>query len=200
MILRRILRRYLWLIALELLMFHGAAANQAEAAANDRWQWLNGTYWYVPNIYLPAIASNPAIAQPLPVSDQTVYRIDHYQAGYFWGITAVTYQAPQASIPPSVSCLQLVGSVTPQGNLHLTFTALQSQNLSEEPTVGIGAMTLQEGQWTMENQMSAVAVGNLLLTHWAYMYQCKPDQPCFQALPGIGISMPEFLGPCATEE
>jgi hypothetical protein len=148
MILGRILRHYFWLIGIELLVFWGAASDRAEAVSNDRWQWLNGTYWYVPNAYLPAIASDPASPQPLPVSDQTVYHIDidHYQAGYFWGITAVTHQAPEASTSLSATCLQLLGSVTPQGNLHLTFTALPSQDLSDQPTVGIGAMALQDGQ------------------------------------------------------
>jgi hypothetical protein len=48
----------------------------------------------------------------------------------------------------------------------------------------------------MENQMSTVAVQNVLLTHWAYMYQCKPAEPCFAELPGSGLSIAEFLAPC----
>jgi hypothetical protein len=43
----------------------------------------------------------------------------------------------------------------------------------------------------MENQMSTVAAGNVLLTHWAYMHQCKHGDACFSALPGV---IPEFLG------
>lgn len=176
----------------------GRVSGRSEAASNDRWQWLNNTYWYVPDDYLPAIASNPAVQNPLSVSDQTVYYIEQYQAGYFWGITAVTYQAPQGSASQPATCLQIVGSVTPQGKLHLTFTPLASQDLSSEPTIGIGVMARKPRGWTMENQMSTVAVGNLLLTHWAYMYQCKPQQPCFSSLPGVGVSLPEFLSPCVT--
>jgi hypothetical protein len=166
----------------------------------DRWQWLNNTYWYVPNQYLLAIASNPSLP-PVPVSDQTVYYISNYQAGYFWGTTAVSYTLPN-SAPSSPSCLQLVGSVTPQGSLHLTFTPLSSVTptipIEPQPTIGFGTMTPQLGGWTMENQMSSVAVGDLLLTHWAYMYQCKPSQPCFSSLPEVGSSIPTFLAPCVS--
>jgi hypothetical protein len=180
----------------------GTASSRAESIT-DRWQWLNDTYWYVPPAYLLAIASNPASSAPLPVSDQTAYHIDHYQAGYFWGTTAVVYEQPQASSSQTPSCLQLVGSVTPEGKVHLTFTALPSVPppagpAASEPTVGIGTMIPQRGEWTMENQMSTIAVGNVLLTHWAYMFQCKPRERCFATLPGVGVSVPEFLGPCLT--
>jgi hypothetical protein len=182
------------------------AGTQAAAAA-DPWQWLSNTYWYVPTKYLLAIASSPSLPSPIPVSDQTVYHIQHYQGGYFWGTTAVSYTAQQSSEETTPSCLQLVGSVTPEGKLHSTFTPLPSAQVASptptpssdstsEPTVGIGTMVLQRGAWTMENQMSTIATGSLLLTHWAYMYQCKPDEPCFSALPGVGTSIPNFLGSC----
>ncbi len=97
------------------------------AASVDRWQWLEGTYWYVPHDYLLALASSPALKSPLPVSDQTVYHIARYEDGYFWGTTAVSYSPPRGSSAPEVSCLQLVGSVTPEGQVHLTFTLLPSE-------------------------------------------------------------------------
>ena len=165
--------------------------------AGARWQWLAHTYWYVPTQYLLAIASSPALKTPIPLSDQTVYYISNYAGGYFWGTTAVSYSRSGSSADSSgVSCLQLVGSVTPEGKVHLTFTLFGSSGSSSEPTVGIGTMTRQGSRWTMENQMSTLAVGDLLLTHWAYMYQCKQTEPCFAELPGAGMSMPDFLGPC----
>ncbi len=174
-----------------------------EMTATARWQWLAHTYWYVPKENLLAIASIPALRTPIPVSDQTVYYISNYAGGYFWGTTAVSYdRSGRSAASGTVSCLQLVGSVTPEGKVHLTFTLLDSntsppRGSTSEPTVGLGTMTRQGNRWTMENQMSTVAAGNLLLTHWAYMYQCKPSEPCFAELPGVGVSVPEFLGPCA---
>jgi hypothetical protein len=181
-----------------------AAGCPAMAAPVDRWQWLEGTYWYVPHDYLLALASSPALKSPIPVSDQTVYHIARYEGGYFWGTTAVSYSPPRGSSAPEVSCLQLVGSVTPEGQVHLTFTLLPSQTTAggsdSAPTVGLGTMTRQRAGWTMANQMSTAAVKDLLLTHWAYMYQCRPSEPCFAHLPGVAVSVPEFLGPCAQAE
>ncbi|HEY3909573.1 MAG TPA: hypothetical protein VGM07_06755 [Stellaceae bacterium] len=179
------------------------AAMAADAAPQSgRWQWLARTYWYVPAEYLLAIASSPALKAPVPVSDQTVYYISHFAGGYFWGTTAVSYtRTSGAPASDAVSCLQLVGSVTPEGAVHLTFTPLGSKSApsgsTSQSTVGVGTMTRQRYQWTMENQMSTVAVGSLLLSHWAYMYQCKPSEPCFAELPGVGVSVPDFLAPCA---
>lgn len=184
-------------------IFTGIAASlagwSAPAAPVDRWQWLQSTYWYVPVQYLPAVALNPSFRSPIPVSDQTVYHIDHYAAGYFWGITAVSYTRAEGSAASTPSCLQLVGSVTPEGSLHLTFTLLPATGKAASgspPTIGLGTMTPKQGAWSMENQMSTLAAGSILLTHWAYMYQCKPGERCFADLPGAGVSIPEFLAPC----
>jgi hypothetical protein len=191
------------LIAAVVVPACSSAVAADEMAATARWQWLAHTYWYVPKEYLLAIASSPGRKTPIPASDQTVYYISNFAGGYFWGTTAVSYsRSGRAAASDAVSCLQLVGSVTPEGKVHLTFSPLASNsapsgNSSSQPTVGIGTMTRQGYQWTMENQMSTVAAGDLLLTHWAYMHQCKPSEPCFAELPGVGISIPEFLGPCA---
>src|ERR1700722_5402078 len=191
-------KNLVWAFLLSLIVASGRAeAGTPAAAAADPWKWLSNTYWYMPIQYLLAIASSPSLQAPIPVSDHTVYCIQHYQAGYFWGTTAVSYTTQQSQEATTPSCLQLVGSVTPEGKLHLTFTPLPSTQMASptptptsdstsDPTVGIGTMVLQHGAWTMENQMSTTATGSLLLTHWAYMYQCKPEEPCFSTLPGVG--------------
>jgi hypothetical protein len=176
-----------------------AAVSPARAAPVDRWQWLENTYWYVPADYLLALVSSPTRRSPIPASDQTVYHIVGYSGGYFWGPTAVTYTPPGGSSASGPSCLQLVGSVTPEGRLHLTFTLLPAGGKATSdsaPTVGIGTMTPKQGAWSMENQMSTVAAGRVLLTHWAYMYQCKAAEHCFADLPDVALSIPEFLAPC----
>ena len=85
----------------------------APAAPVDRWQWPQDTYWYAPVQYLPAVASNPNFRSPIPVSDQTVYRIDHYAAGYFWGITAVSCTRPQGSAASAPSACRSRSSWRP---------------------------------------------------------------------------------------
>jgi hypothetical protein len=176
-----------------------AAVSPARAAPVDRWQWLENTYWYVPADYLLALVSSPTRQSPIPASDQTVYHIVGYSGGYFWGPTAVTYEPLGGSSNSGPACLQLVGSVTPEGKVHLTFTLVPTGTTipsSNPPTVGIGTMTRKQAAWTMANQMSTAAVGNILLTHWAYMYECKRNEACFTDLPGSGLSIPEFLAPC----
>lgn len=181
------------------------AVAQEDVWGAGRWRWLADTYWYVPQENLPALASGPTATTPAPVSDQTVYHIVQYANGYFWGPTAVSYMPRRdGTSSGSPSCLQLVGSITPEGRLHLTFSAPPiSTNANtgsrREPTVGIGTMVREHGEWLMENQMSTLSAGNVLLTHWAHMRECRPGDPCFSSLPGVGLSVPQMLAPCAHE-
>lgn len=66
------------------------------SAAADPWSWLKGTTWFVPQSGLLALASRATQAMPVQVSDQTVYTILGYRAGYFWGVgvTANSFLAP----------------------------------------------------------------------------------------------------------
>jgi hypothetical protein len=173
-------------------------SSHARAAVGDRWSWLEGTTWYVPESGLLAMASRPSLTTPVPVSDQTVYVIQGYKAGYFWGTTAVKYQKQGGTSAASPSCLQLVGSVTPNGQLHLTFTPKSSSGTKPaEATTGTGAMVRPNGQWMMLNQMATQPVADVLLSHWAYMKQCtKAGGPCENGLPGVGVSASSFLASC----
>jgi hypothetical protein len=159
-------------------------------AAGERWAWLQDTSWYVPHQNLPAIEFDLATQELQVVTDQTVFYIAGYTDGYFWGKTVV-----QLTASPRL-CLHMVGSVTPEGHLHLTFTA----NLPGVPpaltpkTTGIGNMRWLQGAWKMELQMTTGL--NTLVTHWAYMTQCQEGEPCMQRLPGVQSSLQEFLEYC----
>jgi hypothetical protein len=95
----------------------------------------------------------------------------------------------------NTSCLSLVGSVTPEGRVFLTFTPT---TLKPETTVtqGFGEMRISKGQWTMEPQMSARSTARLQVIHWAYMIQCRPHEPSCQALHGVGVSIDTLLRDC----
>src|SRR6185369_9098064 len=113
-------------------------AGKGDAASPDprRWAWLKDTVWYVPATGLPAVATNPDRGKLIPLLDQTVYVIEDYRYGYFWGMTRVQFWPPQSSpVPPATppSCLRLLGSVTPEGTISLSFTPLDD---SVEPTKG----------------------------------------------------------------
>lgn len=153
---------------------------QAPRPTADRWSWLTNTYWYVPAANLDAVVYSPSTGAIAMLPDQTVYHISGYRSGYFWGETVTQL----GQTPPTSSAL--VGSVTPQGRLLLTFTS------STGTITGYGVMNRKHGVWTMENQMftsSSSQVG-----HWAYMVPTRPGTASWRSLPSAGVSVPTFLG------
>ncbi len=173
------------------------AARQTQEAAprthqppiGSRWSWLADTYWYVPPVNLPAVVYDPTSEVILPVSDQTVFHITGFRGGYFWGVTVSQLQNAEPT------CSTMVGSVTPEGRVLINFT-LSADSTSPTITQGIGQMRPRFGQWTMENQMFSNPSGQPQVGHWAYMVQTRPGLPSWESLPGVGVSVPEFLSHC----
>jgi hypothetical protein len=162
------------------------AAGTAVLPTSNRWSWLANTYWYVPTPNLPAVLYNSKTGAVTRVRDQTVFHIVSYENGYLWG-TAVTQL--NSSTPTKSSML---GSITPQGKVLLTFT-LTTHNSSPSITEGFGTMQRKLGQWTMENQMFTSPNQMLQIGHWAYMVQTRPGMPSWNSLPSAGVSVPKFL-------
>ena len=138
------------------------------------WRWLNGTTWYIPTSGLPAYTYTPLNNTITPVQDQTVYTITGYRNGYFWGRTAGQIDTND------ISCMSLVGSVTPEGKIYLTFTPFPCSP-GDEPTVGVGTMVRKAGKWMMQNQVSTGSP-SLQIGHWAYMVQTKPNTASWYSL------------------
>jgi hypothetical protein len=161
----------------------------SEGSGPGRWRWIEDTYWYVPNSGLPAYVFSADDSEPRRTLDQTVYHIADYRNGYFWGETVVQLGTSDPS------CLTLAGSVTPEGAIHLTFIP-KDPNLTEAPTVGVGMMRNKKREWTMENQMSSGPGSQLQVLHWAYMYQSQPKDPSWKSLPGVDMSVKEFMAQC----
>ncbi len=155
-------------------------ATSPPVANPRRWSWLADTYWYVPKANLPAIIFDPGSGALVPIRDQTVYHISGYRNGYFWGETVNKFG------PNAASSSSLVGSVTPEGRLLLSF------NASSGATQGYGEMTRKRGKWTMENQMFTSS-GGTQVGHWAYMVQTKPGMKSWKSLPFVKVSVPTFL-------
>lgn len=159
-----------------------------------RWSWLGegeGTYWYVPPINLPAVrwdTSDPMNYSP--ISDQTVWHVESYADGYFFGTVVA-----QFSVAPPV-CQYLIGSVTPDGNVFISFNPLQAS--SEDTitlTTGTGKMAFKDGEWTFLMQMASGS-SSAQVAHWAYMLECTPDEECWENLPGVQGGIEEFLSNC----
>ena len=164
------------------------ASLPASAATVRDWSWLNGTTWYVPTNGLPAYAYTPSQNQLTVLQDQTVYNITGYRNGYFWGRTAAKLGNA------AITCKSLVGSVTPEGQIYLTFTDFP-YTAGVMPTIGIGGMVRKGKQWTMANQMSTGS-STLQIGHWAYMLQTRPGTASWYSLPGVNMSVPDFMAPC----
>lgn len=156
------------------------------SATVRRWSWLAGSYWYVPDRNLAATLYNSGAGTISAVQDQTVFQINGYRDGYFWGKTVTQLGGS------STSGSAMVGSVTPQGRVLLTFTPM-SNSSSTTVTDGYGTMQRKRGGWTMENQMFTAVSQTLQIGHWAYMIQTRPGLPSWTSLPGSGLSVPAFL-------
>lgn len=150
----------------------------------NEWNWLVGTTWIVPKTNLPAVSFDPETQVISNVRDQTVYQITGYRDAYFWGPTA-----SRLGNGPII-CSSLVGSVTPQGEVFLLFT----QYLGNDQTIlntGFGQMIRKNGKWTMQNQ-----TGTSTFAHWAYMVQSSPGDATWESLPGVDMSVDEFMSGC----
>lgn len=158
---------------------------------DSTWDWLTGTYWYVPADNLLAYLSRPATQHVTPVNDQTVFYIRESRNGYFWGNTVV-----QLSDRPR-TCYFLFGSVSPVGNVLLTFTPAEDVTTETVVTHGSGVMTVRDGQAAMLNQMSS-GPATSQVSHWAYMLQTVEGDASWSSLPGVNVSVPDFLSVCTS--
>jgi hypothetical protein len=155
----------------------------------NTWQFLTNSYWYVDVPYLPALQLDLDDNQLCWRGDQTVWHITGYKHGYFWGVAATTLFDPdQANSrkPPRVAQSQLLGSVTPDGHVLISFL------LRSNTQQGTGNMRQMGKEWAFQMQMSNAGGGNQTL-HWASMLQTKPGEANFEKLPGVNYSIPEML-------
>ncbi len=117
-----------------------ATSDRAHSANKfTRWSWLGedgGTYWYVPEKYLPALLWLTTEPESYAsISDQTVWHINKFEDGYFFGPLSVKFE----TFP--VLCQFLIGSITPGGRVYITFNSLfDPPRGSPALTVGLGEM------------------------------------------------------------
>ena len=165
-----------------------AAGAGAVPDSTRKWGFLADSYWYVPTKNLTAYLYDPASNSVRPLADQTVFYIKSYGNGYFIGEVVGKLAGQPAA------CMALLGSVTPEGAVYLSINPLPYVE-GATPTLGLGRMVKKGNQWTMENQMST-GNGSSQVGHWAYMAQTKPGDAAWRSLPGVQMSMPEFLDQC----
>src|SRR5918911_708169 len=90
------------------------------------WSRLQDTYWCVLPENLPALQFDAGDNTLAWVVDQTVWHVTGYRGGYFWGVSATLIrpaggQAPQRGPGYAPVCFTMLGTITPEGRIHLTF-------------------------------------------------------------------------------
>lgn len=157
---------------------------------------LDDTYWYVPAAYLKAyLYVNGA---ELPMLDQTVWHLrtarepDRYIFGR--SVASIFPANPPAGYQPTYTCNRMLGSITPSGSVYISFIPTSSAN-GTAVTTGLGSFGKFKQGLAFEMQMGSGSP-DVLAAHWAYMVPCARNQPCFSSLPGVGISIPEFMSQC----
>lgn len=168
------------------------------------WAWLAGSTWIVPPADLPAMQMDPKDDAVRWVVDQTVWRFQGYATGYVWGYGVVMLRPPNPDAPgpakaETQQCLTIMGSVTPDGAVHLTFLPTLARR-SSAATTGTGHIWTQiapgqpSPEPTFEMQMSTGSRDRT--AHWAHMIQVEAGDPCWTALPGFPLGVEEALEGC----
>lgn len=180
-------------------MTQAAAPTPPADAAQPRhdWAWLGadgGTYWIVPQAFLKAIQWNTDDPETsTAIDDQTVWHIQRYDNGYVFGPVVAQLSGQSAM------CQYMIGSVTPEGRVYITFNARSAApQASPALTTGFGEMTPYQGRWAFAMQMASGSA-SMQVTHWAYMIQCSEGQACWNNLPGVDASVPGMLAQCDTD-
>lgn len=156
----------------------------------DDYHWLKDSYWYCPTSCMPALQIDNENTMQWTI-EQTVWHIQGYKDGFFWGIAAVLLTPiGQTPIIKSKQNSTLIGSITPQGEVLATFITQDTPNNMRFNAPG--RMTQFQNQTCFEMQVSAGS-DRLLTLHWAYMKQINQHDPQWHRLPGAGVSMEEML-------
>jgi hypothetical protein len=156
---------------------------------NEQWNFLEGSYWYVPTEYLLATQMAATDTEPTLMTDQTVWQITGCRDGYFWGNCAVLMYVNGAE-PGEPNSFRMMGTVTSDGSVQISFMPINKLGAAMS-TSGWGKMVKQNDDWTFEMQMSSGSTE--LNSHWAFMYATSEGEPSWNKLPGVDYSVPEFL-------
>ncbi len=147
---------------------------------------IKNTIWIVPPSTVLAYQYSPS--SYTAVTDQTVWIIDGYENGYFFG-TSYTAVINSGSI--TYSQKKILGTVTNGGGVYITF--IPSGAVSTTDLVnGIGTFVKLQGSYQFVMQMNAGSTTDGL-SHWSYMISINQDSPYYDHLPGVDQSLPEFL-------
>lgn len=147
---------------------------------------IKNTIWIVPPSTL--LAYQYTATNYTAVTDQTVWVIDNYDNGYFFGMA---YTAVINSGSTTYTQKKMLGTVTSGGEVYITF--IPSEVISTTDLVnGVGTFVKLQGSYQFVMQMNAGSTTDGL-SHWSYMISIDQNSPYYYNLPGVNQSLTEFL-------
>ena len=172
-----------WLYVLLLLPIY--AFTQSSDLNNKYKSILENSTWVVPPSTL--LAYQYETGSVTSTDDQTVWIIDSYNSGYFFG-NSYTYLSNGALYSQRV----MLGTVTTEGNVYITFYSTGGSTGVSDLVNGIGTLQNIQGAYQFVMQMNSGSTTNGI-SHWSYMTSVQPGDNYYENLPGVGTSIPVFL-------
>lgn len=148
-------------------------------------KYIENSTWVVPPNTL--LAYTYANGNMIPVSDQTVWVIDKFDGGYFFGNTYVSIDGAPSNQ------MKLVGSITPFGDVYITFYPVDGNLTNTDVVNGIGKFKKFKGRYYFVMQMNSAQNNLFGLSHWSYMLSVTEKDFFYRHLPGQNMSVPEFI-------
>ena len=143
-------------------------------------KYIENTTWIVP--YANVLAYKHIDDNNEMAKDQTVWKINKYDNGYFFGDA-------YASIDGIKGYYNLIGTLTPLKDVLITFT---SENSS--PITGFGKFRRnKKGEYAFIMQMYTPITNTIGTSHWSFMISVNKNDKCYQKLPYLKISVDEFI-------
>jgi len=176
----RFLRKFLFILPCLFVMC------EAKGDLHDTYKFLlEDSIWVVPPSTLPAYQY--ALGTATLVSDQTVWVIQTYDRGYFFGDTYAGLNGTS-----TLSHMKMIGTITNEGKIYITFYPIGSAVAVSDLINGIGSFQKEQGAYRFTMQMNS---GNDVqgVSHWSYMVRAEEGSEYYNHLPGTGMSLPEFL-------
>lgn len=144
---------------------------------------LESSIWIVPPSTLPSCKC--VDGNSILTADQAVWVIDKFENGYFFGDAYISMNHSK------LSHLQLIGSVTPLGDVYITFYPTNGEFKQTEVTTGSGKFKKIDGQYAFVMQENSPEDKSSIST--PFMISVHKGDGLYKHVPGLEMSVPEFL-------
>jgi len=149
-------------------------------------KYLENTTWIVP--YQTLLAFMYTSDQQIPMQDQTVWIIDRYESGYFFGKS-------YAQIGENITTVKnLYGTITKINDVMITFT-----EDGQDTIYGYGKfIKIASKKYVFLMQMNSPISSTSGIIHQSFMIPITKNNKLYYNLPFVNLSVPEFIAKITT--